>query len=126
MSIPFIMLTLDRPRRLRFGMSSMLEFESVTGLKLRDLDENLSMDATAKLLWVMLRQDEPGLTLEQVCHLVDEHAASLTDIITAVSTAVAAAFSTGDERPNAPTPDIKPGRKPSPRRSTSPGSSVTQ
>jgi len=109
--IPFITITLDRPRRLRFGMSSMLEFEGVTGLKLRDLDSDLSMDVTAKLLWVMLRQDEPTLTLEQVCLLVDEHAASLTDIITAVSQAVSAAFTTGDELPNAPAPVQKPGRK---------------
>ncbi len=109
--IPFIMLTLDKPRRLRFGLGCMLAFEQITGLKLQNLDSDLSMDTTAKLLWVMLRQDEPDLTLDQTCKLVDEHASSMTDIVKAVSDAVTAAFTDGHASPNAPAPVRKPGKQ---------------
>ena len=58
----------------------------------------------AKILWVMLRQDEPGLTFEQVCVLVDEHTDNVNTVMTAVTTAIQAAFGTGDDHPNAPAP----------------------
>jgi hypothetical protein len=102
--IPFTTITLDRPRRLRFGMSAMCEFEALTGIRLTSLDDELSVATVAKILWVMLRQDEPTLTFEQVCTLVDEHTDNLTDVMTAVTTAVQAAFGTGDDHPNAAAP----------------------
>ena len=104
MAIPFITITLDRPRRLRFGMQAMVAFEQETGIRLTSLDDELSVATVAKILWVMLRQDEPTLTFEQVCALVDEHTDNLTDVMTAVTTAVQAAFGTGDDHPNAAAP----------------------
>ena len=111
--IPFTTIQLDRPRRLRFGMSAMCEWEQLTGIKLTSLDDELSVATVAKILWVMLKQDEPTLTFEQACALVDEHTDNLSDVMTAVTTAIQAAFGTGDAHPNAPAPAAaRPGRKP--------------
>ena len=102
--IPFTTITLDRPRRLRFGMLAMVAFEQETGIRLTSLDDELSVATVAKILWVMLRQDEPTLTFEQVCTLVDEHTDNLAEVMTAVTTAIQAAFGSGDDRPNAAAP----------------------
>ncbi len=109
MAIPFTTIILDKPRRLRFGMAAMCEFEQTTGLTLKDLDDDLTMDVASKILWSMLRQDEPDLTLEAVTKLVDEHADSLTSVMNAVGDAISLAFlAQGEQRPNAKAPTAKP------------------
>jgi hypothetical protein len=102
MAIPFVMINLDKPRKLRFGMGAMVQFEQLTGIKLMSLDDEMSFDVMAKMLWVMLRQEEPDLTLEQVCDLVDEHADSVMDVTNAVSEALQVAVET--KRKNAGKP----------------------
>ena len=77
--IPFVMINLDKPRRLRFGMSAMLEFEQLTGLKLMEL--SVTPETYAKVLWVMLKQDDPDITLKQTAELVDDYAESVVDVI---------------------------------------------
>ena len=104
MAIPYVNINLDRPRRLRFGMGAMCEFEALTGIRLTSLDDELSVATVAKILWVMLRQDEPTLSFEQVCTLVDEHTDNLTEVMTAVTTSIQAAVGTGDDHPNAAAP----------------------
>ena len=101
MPIPFVMINLDRPYKLRFGMGAMVEFEQLTNIKLMDISDEMSVDAAAKLLWVMLRQEDPGLGLKQVCDLVDEHADSITDVMNTITTAIEAAFNSGETAPNA-------------------------
>ena len=58
MAIPFIMINLDRPRKLRFGMGAMVEFEQLTGIKLMELNDEMSMDVCSKILWIMLKQED--------------------------------------------------------------------
>ena len=105
--IPFTTITLDRPRRLRFGMSAMCEFEQLTGIRLTSLGDDISMDTLSKLLWVMLKQDEPTLTLQETCALVDENTDDLNAVITAVGQAIQSAFAAGGSRPNALPPPRK-------------------
>ncbi len=107
--IPFITINLDKPRKLRFGMGAMSEFEQLTGMKLQDIDEDMPLEMAAKILWVMLKQEDPDLTLRDVYQLVDDHADSIQSVISKVAEAVVVAFSPEGKRPNAPTPAKKPG-----------------
>jgi len=93
--IPFVSLQLDKVYNLRFGMGAIVEFESLTGLKLMEIGEEMSFDICAKILWVMMRQENKELTLEQVCALVDNYADSLDVVIEAVTKAIEGAFNTG-------------------------------
>ena len=92
MAIPFIPIELDKPRRLRFGLGAMVEFEQLTGIKLASIGDEMSFEVCAKLLWIMLKQDEPELTLEQIYKLVDEHSNSVAEVISLVTEAVTAAM----------------------------------
>jgi hypothetical protein len=103
MAIPFTILNLDKPRKLRFGMGAMMEFEQLTGIKLASLNEDIEPAVIGKILWVMLKQDDESLTLKEMCRIIDEHADSLADIISATGDAVQAAFATG-KSPNAGKP----------------------
>lgn len=101
--IPFVMINLDKPRKLRFGLGSMMQYEQMTGMKIADLSDEMSLEACGKLLWVMLSQDEPELTLQKVIELVDENADNLAEIIQLTSGTVRAAFGNGTKSKNAPT-----------------------
>lgn len=104
MAIPFIMIDLDRPRKLRFGMGAMVEFEQLTGIKLMELNDEMSMDICSKILWIMLKQEDKELTLQKTCELIDEYAESITEVITAITKAIAAAFQKESGHPNANPP----------------------
>jgi len=99
--IPFRMITLDKPRKLRFGMAASVEFEQITGIKVTQIEDEMSIETMAKLIWVMLKQEDKELTLEQTIALIDEHAESMTDVLKAVTDAISAAFNTGEKSPNA-------------------------
>ena len=103
MAIPFKIIELDRPYKLRFGMGAMMEFEQITGLKLTSLESD-ELDATivGKILWVMLRQDDENLTEKDVYKLVDEYAPSLSYVLETVGDAIRIAFEV--DSPNAPKP----------------------
>ncbi len=104
MAIPFIMINLDRPRKLRFGMGAMVEFEQLTGIKLMELNDEMSMDVCSKILWIMLKQEDKELTLQKTCELIDEYAESITEVITAITKAIEAAFQKESGHPNANPP----------------------
>jgi len=98
MPIPFVTVTLDKPRRLRLSMGAMVEFEQLTGTNIMDVEADMSLTVLAQLLWVMLKQDEKDLTLEQACALIDDGESSLLDIIQAVTKAMTEAFDTGETK----------------------------
>jgi hypothetical protein len=102
MPIPFEMITLDKPRRLRFGMGAIIEFEKVTGMKLMEIDG--SPDTYIKLLWYMLQADEPSLTLKDVCNLVDDYANSIGEVMLLVDKVMDEIFPKVEPDPNAQTP----------------------
>lgn len=100
--IPFITINLDKPRRLRFGMGAMVEFEQLTGLKITALDDEMGMETLSKLLWVSLKQEDKDLTLQKTCEIIDDYADSMTDVMEAVTNALKAAFP--DKSPNVEPP----------------------
>ena len=105
MAIPFVMIELDKPRKLRFGMGAMVEFEQLTGIKLMSLDDEMSIQTAAKVLWIMLKQEEKELTFEKTLELVDEYADNLNSVIEKVTEAIGAAFKHGDGK------NVKPPKK---------------
>ncbi len=107
MSIPFTIIKLDKDRKLRFGMMAMVEFEKITGVKLTAFDSAMSMDITSQMLWIMLKQYDDTLTLEQTIKLVDDNADDMTYIIDKVGEAVTIAFGEEDDQKNAATPTPK-------------------
>jgi len=93
MAIPFVTIELDKPRRLRFGMGAMIEMEQLTGIKIVEMDETaITGETCAKILWIMLKQDDDALTLKDTCHLIDEYGSSLTEVIEKVAEAIRIAF----------------------------------
>jgi hypothetical protein len=96
--VPFITINLDKPRKLRFGMAATVEFEQLTGLKLRDLEDELSFDVASKILWIMLKQDDEDLTLKQTYVLVDEYSEGMLEVNAAIRKAITVAFSTGEKK----------------------------
>ena len=99
MPIPFKTINLDKERKLRFSMGAMVEFEQLTKTKLTELEEDMSITTCANLLWVMLKQDDASLTFPKTMKLIEEHTNNITEVITLVSEAIAAAF--GDPGKNA-------------------------
>lgn len=105
--IPFVMIKLDKPRKIRFGMGAMVEFEQLTGIKLTELQDEMSISVCAKVLWVMLKQEDKALTFDQTIELIDEYSDNLNDVIEKVTEAIQAAFDTGNKSPNALKPTVK-------------------
>lgn len=103
MAIPFVIINLDKPRKLRFGMGAMVEFEQLTGLKLTSMSDEMSMDMCSKILWIMLKQEDKELTLDDTINLIDEYADNLNDVIESVTKAIQAAFAQ-------PKNAVKPGK----------------
>jgi len=102
MPIPFKIIELDKPRKLRFTTGAMVEFEDLTKTKLTELDTSVSITILIKLLWVMLKQEEPGLTQEQVQNLIDEYSDDVKSIIEEAIEAVQMAFGE-NKNPKRPT-----------------------
>lgn len=92
MPIPFKMIDLDKPRKLRFTTGAMIEFEDLTKIKLTELDTNISITTLIKLLWVMLKQEEPNLTQKQVQNLVDEYTDDVKPVMESAIEAVQMSF----------------------------------
>lgn len=100
--IPFVPIKLDKVYNLRFGMGAAYEFERLTKIKVTKIDlENFSITELCQLLWVMMKQENKDLTLEQTLKLVDENAASMTEVIEAITGAITAAFVEQEADPNA-------------------------
>jgi len=97
---PFIVIELDRPRRMRFGLEASIEFEQLSGKKLAEVEENMDQLTLAQLLWSMLRAEDETLTFKQALKLVDEHA-SLPEINQKVNQAIAEAYGVTSKNPKA-------------------------
>lgn len=100
MAIQSVMINLDKPRRLRFGMGAMVAFEQITGKMLQSIETDETYETTAQILWIMLMQDDPELTFVDTCKLVDENADSLDEVSNKIREAIAAATNTGKHSKN--------------------------
>jgi hypothetical protein len=105
--IPYFELNLGgRIYKLRCGMGAMLAYEQLTGKKIMDMEEDISIETTAQLLWAMLRQEEKDITLDEAMKLVDDNADNIIEVMQAVTKAIQMAF-TGGKIPNVKTPTAK-------------------
>lgn len=102
MAIPFVMINLDKPYKLRFDLTAMITFEQLTGRKVADLDDELNINDCAEVLWSMLNREYPDMTKLQVIDLVNEHASNYVNVIALVGSAIRAACG-GENDPNAGT-----------------------
>jgi hypothetical protein len=69
-------------------MGALVEFEDMTGIKVQSFRSGLSASDAVKLLWAMLREDQPSLTLKNVTKLVDDNVDDVTYIINTVTEAI--------------------------------------
>lgn len=98
-----VIIELDKPRELRLGHKAMKRFSALTGCSMQQMqDEIQRYDRMAQLVYVMLSEDEPDLTPEEVDELIDRaerrkvSPLRLKDLVVAVSSAIQAAFADED------------------------------
>lgn len=97
---PVVMMTLDRPRELRFGHKAMKRWSAYTGKSVAELEATVMNPGDAEiLLFFMLEQDAAAhnevLDMGQMEDLLDM--APLGDIYEKLSEAVNAAFPDASE-----------------------------
>jgi hypothetical protein len=113
-----VMLTLDRPRRLRLEIWDVLDAERemcrVWNKAINILTifaDTLTLTDLTILLWASLKHEQPGLTLHEVQGLV--HLGNLGDIMTAVMEAWNRGMQAAQPSPNgesgSPFPSAFPG-----------------
>jgi hypothetical protein len=112
MAIPFVILKLDKTYHLRLGLRTIVEYEQSTKKKLMDVSEELesgivSMVTVAQLLHAMMKKENPELTFEDVCDLVDEHIDKVAFITEKVVEAINASLEVNDDNPNVKAPTEK-------------------
>lgn len=66
---PFVILELDKPRKFRFTLNHLVEFEEITGISMEDALGNISM--IRKILWLGLKDEDSDLTENEVGGFVD-------------------------------------------------------
>ncbi len=74
MAKPFVLLELDRPRKLRFGMNSLIMIEELTGKSLVNMDMTaIGFKDIRAIIYAGLYADDKTLTPDQVGDLIDEY-----------------------------------------------------
>lgn len=81
MSIPFEILTIDKPRKLRYGSMAIIEIEKTFKIKgLKAIGEFLESASTEEICKIVLiglkngdKEDTKDLTTEKLIELLDEH-----------------------------------------------------
>lgn len=59
-------------RKFRFSLYSQMRFEKESGLEIQEIaDKELSATNTAILVWALLIQDDPELTIDEAAKLID-------------------------------------------------------
>ena len=106
-AIPFMMVTLDKPRKLRLGMSAIVEYEMLTGDSVMKINKDSSIGTLMRLMWIMLKQEEPELTFEQTLKLIDEYGGDLTEIMLIIGEVISMAFGSEVDAPKPPEKDEK-------------------
>lgn len=100
MAIPYKEIQLDKPRKLRLGMGAILEFQQLTGIKLVELKDD-DIESSLKIIWIMLKQDEPELTLENTSKIIDNYyPGTMETVISDVQEAIQMAFPSSEEIQN--------------------------
>lgn len=86
-----VILELDRPRTLRLGHKALKRFSALTECSMTEMEAAVQRyDKLSALAYVMLSEEDPTLTPEQVDDLLDK--VSIKKISDACSKAIEAAF----------------------------------
>jgi hypothetical protein len=113
--IPFRIINLDKPRKIKFGYKALITAQVLTGKAVLDVvmdTTRIDVDILSKLLYAGLQHEDKDLTLEKVIDLVDEYAENVTDVIDATTEAFCDAVGVKlhkveDDNPNAQSPTEK-------------------
>jgi len=89
---PFVLVKLDKERRIRFTFQSLLEIEEHHGVKYHEIKpETFNLKDMLYLLYQGLKHEDPSLTEEEVVRIADE-AESMTYLFEKVAQAFTLAF----------------------------------
>ena len=89
---PFVRVKLDKERNIRFTIKALMELEEHYSKPYHQFDPaNWGLNDIVYLLWLGLKHEDPGLTLDDVVRLVDE-VESLDYVFEKVAEAYGAAF----------------------------------
>ena len=92
-----VILELDRPRELRLTHKVMKRFCAATGTRLSDIETTVDdYDNMTRLIFEMLRAEDPALTQEQCDDLLDT--IPVGTILKKGAEAVSASFGRNDDR----------------------------
>lgn len=90
-----VIIELDRPRTLRLGHKALKRFSALTECSMPEMEKAVQRyDKLSALAYVMLSEDDPTLTPEQVDDLLDMK--SIKEVSEACSKAIEAAFADED------------------------------
>jgi len=93
MSKPFVVIELDKPRKLRYGINQLIMLEEMLNIPITELAKiQPGLKEIRTLLWCGLIWEDPNLTLEKVGELMDE--ADLAEISMKINEAITQSFGT--------------------------------
>jgi len=97
MAKPFVIIKLDKPRKLRYTINAMATLEDLTGKPFASFvnglgnEENFSFKDLRALVWAGLIDEDPSLTPEDVGNLLDK-TQDLTEVLMKVGEALQTAL----------------------------------
>ena len=72
MSKPFVVVNLDRPRKIKYTINALATLEDILERPVTELGSNVGVRELRALLWAGLLHEDANLTLEQAGNLMDE------------------------------------------------------
>lgn len=92
MARQYVIIELDRPRKLRYGLNQLAALEDAMGVPMSELGHvKMGAKELRLFLWAGLQWEDPNLTIEKAGELADE-ADDLTYVSEKISEALTAAF----------------------------------
>lgn len=91
--IPFEIIKLDKPRKIRFNISKQIEVEKTTGKKIHELVEDIGLETATEILLIGLRDGSEQLTKQELIKILDGYAESSNYVVDCVSKALILATS---------------------------------
>ncbi len=69
---PFVMVELDKPRRMRFSVNAIVELEGILKKPISAIPGSISITDIRALVYCGLRWEDRSLTLDKVGEMLDE------------------------------------------------------
>lgn len=102
-----VLIELDRPRTLRYGLNALVTIEEQIGKPLTGLDfDNVSVKDLRAILYAGLFHEDRELTPESVADLVDEYS-SIETVSVKLGEAMTLAFGGGGSKNAVPAAAVK-------------------